>query len=196
MAICGTAWAVPVTHTPLSGPDPAPFTTPFGTVTPGNEAGTRYKDFGVVYDDATAVATFFDPPPAFGGINGGGIVDLLTPVTGRIVLLGTTTQGLTSSVLVTAGNAGAGDLLLEVFNINYFLLNSAQNVVGGFSSFGISRSMSDIAYFRVSTPTGDTFGVDEITIETPIGVPEPATTLMALGLAVSAILAWSRLRPV
>jgi hypothetical protein len=177
---CQTSWALPVSHTPASGSNPAPFTPPFGAFTPGNEAGNRYIDFGVDYTNAAAVAVFNDPPPAFGGVNGSGIVDLLAPVNGRIVLLGTTTQGVTSSLTVTAGSADSGGtLLLEVFDVNNALLDSEPNPVGGFSAFGITRSSPDIAYFRVSTTSGDTFGVDEVTIESPVAIPEPATVLLA-----------------
>ena len=94
-------------------------------------------------------------------------------------MLGTTTQGLTNYVSVAAGNSDAGSLLLEVFDINNLLLASQSNISSGISTFGITRGLADIAYFRVSTPAGDTFGVDEVTIETPIatttGVPEPAS---------------------
>lgn len=180
--LCGTASAAIVTHTPTSGPNPAPFSPAFGSVLPGDTAGIRYINFGVDYSNSVAVGVFNDPPPAFGGINTSGQIDLLAPVNGRIVVLGSTAQGLTSSVTVTAGSSSPNTLLLEVFNLNNALLGSQVNTLGGISTFGVTRGQADIASFRVSTPGSDTFGVDQVSIETPVGVPEPTACALMISL--------------
>ncbi len=169
-----------ITHTP--GDRVPPVVVSPGSVAAGGVVGTNYIAFGVDYTFGGQEGVFNDLPLAFGGVNGSNVVDLLAPVDGKIVLLNTTTQGLTNFVSVLAGDAGAGNLLLSVFDVNGNLLGTATNG-NGVTTFSVNRPGFDIASFRVSTPAGDTFGVRRVTIEAPISaaVPEPAT-LAVFGL--------------
>jgi hypothetical protein len=157
---------------------------------------TQYDSGGLVFNSGTGTATFNDGGGTFAwaGINAG-ILDLLSPVDVQIVLPGTTTQGVTSSVSVEAGFASAGALLLSVYDSSHHLITSRVNGLDGLGPDGrslITISASGIAFFEVSTPGQDTFGVNQIDIAdvtaVPGGnVPEPASALLfgtgLLGLA-------------
>ena len=176
-----------VTHTAgqlvAAGVAPTP---PFGTLV--EPVGTQAIDFGVDYTFGNVEGIFIDPPAALCGINASGICDLLTSVDGRIVQLGTTLQGLTSFINLTAGSSAPGALTLSVFGLNNNLLATATGI-GSSGPFTISRPTADIAYFSIGG--ADTFGVGSVSIETPIAaaissVPEPATwAIMLLGFGVA-----------
>jgi PEP-CTERM motif len=151
---------------------------------------TEYDSGGVVFNSGTGTATFDDGGAtyAWAGINAG-IVDLLSPVDVQIVVPGTITQGVTSKVSVEAGFASAGNLLLSVFDSSHNLITSRVNGFDGLGPDGrslITISASGIAFFEVSTPGLDTFGVNQIDIAdvTAAGggggenVPEPASALL------------------
>ncbi len=181
-----------IVHTPGSEPVAA---------SPWNGAlvealGTSYVTFGVDYSFGGSEGIFLDeavPKKAFAGVTGGNM-DLLASIDGRIVVLGTTQQGLTNRVEVVAGNTfGPGVLLLQAFDVNNNVVATATNDnlgVGagdGLDRLVISRSVYDIAYFRISTSNNDGFGVRLVTLHTPIhgppiasiaAVPEPGTLLM------------------
>jgi len=182
---------------------PAVATSPvFGPVAPGGIATTQYQQFGLILSDrgaagpAVDTAIFSDPPLAFGGVNGSGNVDGVSPVDGRFSLLNTTTPGLTDLVEVEAGFSDPGDLLLTLYDINGAILDTRLNGLDGLGPNGrtlilISRLQADVASFRVSTPTNDIFGVNQIRFNTPVAaapgnaaIPEPGT----LGLLASAVL--------
>ncbi|SIN62103.1 PEP-CTERM protein-sorting domain-containing protein [Parasphingorhabdus marina DSM 22363] len=143
---------------------------------------------GIDFTFGNAEGIFSDPPEAFCGINASGNCDLVTAVDGRIVQLGSLVQGLTSYFFAEAGNAANGSLTLSVFDINNNLLETALNGPplgpNGRTTFEITRAAADIAFFSIGG--NDSFGVNEIRIETPLGgvgaVPEPATwAFMILG---------------
>jgi len=185
---------------------PSVATSPaFGPVAPGGIATTQYQQFGLILSDrgaagpAVNTAIFDDGGGvlAFSGVNGSGNVDLVSPVDGRFSLLNTTTQGLTNLVEVEAGFSDPGDLLLTLYDINGFILDTRLNGLDGNGPDGrslilISRLQADVASFRVSTPTNDLFGVNQIRFNTPVApaapgngaIPEPGT----LGLLASAVL--------
>lgn len=155
-------------------------TSPFGALNQAVGAATistgidfTFGNVEGIFDDSSA--------NAFCGINGAGNCDLISAVDGRIVLLNSLTQGLTDYFYAEAGNSAIGSLTLSVFDVNNNLLTSALNGLpngdNGRTTFEISRASADIAFFSISG--GDTFGVNEIRIETPLGgvgaVPEPAT---------------------
>jgi hypothetical protein len=126
---------------------------------------------------------FSDPPNAISGVSANNIVDLLSDVDGAIVVPGTTTQGLTSYLSVEAGFAGAGNLLLEVFDVGGTLITSVVNgpPAGphGRQTMTIDRGgVFDISFFRVSTPASDTYGVNQIDVERPVAVPAPGALLL------------------
>lgn len=184
-----------ITHTPANAGVP---TNPVGVLAPANVVGTALISFGVDYTFGNKEGIFNDPPLAFGGANASNVINLITAVDGRIVALNTTNQGLTDYVSVIAGSASANALLLSVFDISNNLIASVFGTANGLSTMTIDRNgIFDIAYFIVSTPVNDTFGVQSVSIETPIGagpggpsaVPEPSTYgLMAaafLGAAVA-----------
>jgi len=153
-------------------------TPAFGLLVAGGEVGTAGIDFGVDYSYG-GIEGIFDngggDEGAIGGINGSDILDLLTDVDGAIVVPGTTDPGLTSYLSVEAGHADEGTLLLEVFDMDGVLITS---VVNGLPlgphqrlTMTIDRGdVYDIAFFKVSTPGADTYGVDQIDMETPVAV--------------------------
>lgn len=151
----------------------------------------QYSAGGVVFSNGTGTATFNDFPDAWGGISGLNTVDLLSPVQGFLVVLGSTTSGLTSSLSVEAGFSDPGDLLLEVFDAGNSLIASRVNGLDGLGPNGrslITLSVPGIHSFSVSSPVGDVFGVDQIELgaisSVPVaGVPEPGSAwFIAIGL--------------
>lgn len=135
----------------------------------------QYKTGGIVFTafaGGHGCAPFNDggAVDAWSGLNSGGILDLVSPVDVQIVTPGTTSQATTSKVTVEAGFAADGDLLLSVYDSSFTLITSRVNGLDGLGPNGrslITISAAGIAFFRVSTPVVDTFGVDSITITTP-----------------------------
>jgi len=193
LAFQATANAAILSHVPNDGVPPVVYTPPFGSLVPGGEVEEAFIDFGVDYSYGGVEGIFINgggDEGAIGGINNASVLDLLTAVDGRIVLPGTTTQGLTSFLFVEAGFSDPGTLLLEAFGIGGNLLASVFNgfPLGphGRTTLTIDRGgVFDIAFFKVSTPGLDTFGVDQVDLETPVAaaVPEPTTALGVLVFA-------------
>lgn len=183
LSACVAGRAQIVVHTPDDATNAGVVVSPaFGSLAPGGTLGTSLIAFGVDYSYNNIEGIFNDPPNAFSGVSGGGIVDLLTAVDGRIVVLNTLALGLTDFVSVDAGISSPGDLLLSVFDASFALLGTVANTGNGISTMTIDRlGVFDIAYFSVSTTTGDAFGVRSVSINTPQGagqfapVPEPST---------------------
>lgn len=161
-----------------------------GDISPVGGSATKtftkeYAAFGIVFGtnnagDNVPTAIFTDPPHAWGGVNGLGIVDLLAPVVGYIVIPGTNNPGTTSFLRVEAGYASVGSLLLEVFDGNGKLLGSTFNDdgVGSYGRTLLILSIAGIRSFRISATAQDNYGVDEI----QIGNPEPVLTLPVGGV--------------
>jgi len=130
---------------------------------------------GADYSWGGVEGVFNDPPEAICGINGAGICDLVTAVDAMVL-------GLADTIFVEAGFAGAGSLLLEVWDSGMNLIGSVANGPpagpNGRLTFFIDRGgLYDIAYYRVSG--NDTFGVNYVEME----IPEPGTlALLGLGL--------------
>ena len=182
------AQAILITHVPDDRvpPPPVVVSPANGTLAPGGTLGANYIDYGVDYTFGGVEGIFADGAAlAFGGVNGLGKLDLISPVDGRIVLPGTLLQGLTSFLKVEAGFSAVGTLLLEVFDIGGTLLGSADNSFPsgphGRTTLTIDRAgIFDIASFKVSG-NSDNWGADQVWLETPIGqtpVPEPSTMLL------------------
>lgn len=159
-------------------------TSPFGLL--AEEAGTAFLDFGVDYSYGNVEGVFNDPPISFCGINLSGICDLVTDVDGRIVETGTTDQGLTNFVEVTAGNAAPNTLTLSVFDIGMNLIGEALNVNGGSDTFSFLSGDFDIAFFSVSGD--DTYGVRTVTIEEAIAAGDPPPAPVPLPAALPLLL--------
>jgi hypothetical protein len=176
-----SANAFAITFTPASNPA-VPVSPAFGMLVAGGALGTHYIDFGVNFSIGGIEGIFNDPPLAFGGVNSMGILDLLSPVDGQIVVPGTTTQGLTSSFEAEAGFAADGTLLLTVYDIHGNVLGTAFNGPplgpNGRTTFSISEATPTIAAFSITDPGNDTFGVDEITLTTPVSVAEPISLVL------------------
>jgi hypothetical protein len=180
--------AATVSHTP-SDASPAVSASPaFGSLGSNGTLGSSFINFGVDYTYGGIEGIFNDPPLAFSGVDGNNIIDLLSPIDGRIVLPGTTTQGLTSLISVVAGHAAPRALLLEAFGIGGNLLTSVINSQGGIDTMTVDRGgVFDIAFFKISTVTGDEFGVQQVTLEQPISnvVPTPALLPCLIGMGAS-----------
>jgi|AraplaMF_Col_mMF_1032025.scaffolds.fasta_scaffold00123_46 hypothetical protein len=202
----GVSTASTISFTPSSVPAVAVSTT-FGGVVPGGTAGANYIAFGVDFSYGGTEGIFRDPPLAFAGVNSGNIIDLVSPVDGRIVLPGTTTQGSTNFFSAEAGLSPPGALTLTVFDVAGNILQSVLNgnPLGPNGRTTFSISIAGIAAFRISG--ANTFGVDGITLETPSAVattPIPAAIslfasallgLGGLGLRSAATNKWRRKRP-
>lgn len=185
--------AATITFGPGANPGIAVSTVP-APLAAGGEAGTGYVGFGVDFSMGRREGVFCDEylgwsctVQAFGGVDGSGDLDLLTAVDGRIVVPGTLAQGLTSQFYAEAGYAAAGALLLTVYDIDGndigHVLNGSPVGPHGRTTFSITTPTARIASFAISSPGADGFGVDVISLATPIGVPEPGSlALMGAGM--------------
>jgi len=140
----------------------------------------QYNAFGLIFGP-DRVAIFSDPPNAWGGVNAGNIVDLISPVAGYFVMPGTTIKGLTNFISVEIGFAEEGSLLLEVYDFGGNLIGSSPNDDG----FGPhNRTLATLAIpgihsFRVSGL--DSWGMNQIEfgdLTQAAVVPEPSTLLL------------------
>ena len=176
---------------------PVPISPIFGTIAVGGRVTDQFKAFGVIFSDGVATAIFNDTPLAFGGVNLAGTVDLLTPVNGFLVVPGTTTLTSTNFLSVEAGLTGEGNLLLQVFDVNRVLLGSTVNDdgLGPHDRTLMTLSVPGIAFFSVSSPGGNTFGVDQLDFNGgDLGpVPEPGTLLL-LGSSLIGLIGYGRAR--
>lgn len=177
-AAAGGAQAITFT----AGSNPSVATSPpFGPVAAGGVLGTNYIAFGVDFTPGNAEGYFDDGGGvlAFAGVNSSGDVDLLTDVNGRIVKPGTLTQGVTDYFYAEAGYADVGSLTLTAYDLFGNVIATATNDVplGTYGRTTFSITHAGIAGFNISG--SDTFGVDEIRLDTPTGgVPEAATWAM------------------
>ena len=174
-----------------------PVSPAFGTVAAGGRVTDQFKAFGVIFSDGVATAIFDDPPLAFGGVNLAGTVDLVTPVNGFLVVPGTTTLTSTNFLSVEAGVAGEGNLLLQVFDVNRLLLGSTVNDdgLGPHARTLMTLNIPGMTFFSVSSPVGDTFGVNQLDFNGGdlSGVPEPGTFLL-LGSSLIGLVGYRRTR--
>jgi len=169
-----------VFFTPSSVPTAGMVSPAFGPVV--HTFTSEYDAFGVHFSAGppapnTPTAIYSDPPLAWGGVNGSGIVDLLASVDGMLVMPGT--GGLAAQVsclTVEGGFAGVGNLLLEAFDCDGNLVASTVNDDGigptGRALMTLNLAAGPgIAAFRVSTPApggfADTYGVDSIDMDAP-----------------------------
>ena len=154
-----------------------PITPVGGAVALGGEVTDQFKAFGLIFSDGVATAIFDDPPLAFGGVNAGGIVDLLAPVNGAFVGPGTTSLRSVGFLSIEAGFADERSLRLDVFDVNRVLLGSTLNDdgIGPHGRTLMALSIPGMTFFSVSTPAGDNFGVDQIDFEGDLARrPSPA----------------------
>ena len=193
----GAASASTISFTPQSVATVAVSPT-FGTIAPGGTLGANYIDHGVDFTYGGTEGIFNDPPLAFGGTNSSGVLDLVSPVDGRIVVVGTTLQGVTDFFSAEAGLSPPGVLTLTAFDAAGSIIQSVLNgnPLGPNGRTTFSISAPGIAAFRISG--ANTFGVDGITLNTPSPVqvtpilatlPLFASTLCGLGFV-----AWRRNR--
>ena len=194
--ISTSAMAAVISFTP--GSAAVPVSPAFGSLVSGGALGTNYKNFGVDFSYGNIEGIFNDGGGvlAFGGVNSGGVVDLLTPVDGRIVLPGTLTTGATNFFYAEAGFAEAGSLTLSLFDSSLHFIASVLNgsPLGLNDRTTFSYSGSGVSYFRISG--NDTWGADEIRLNTPTAisaVPLPPAVLL-LGSALFGIGGLGRLR--
>jgi hypothetical protein len=191
----GAASASTISFTPQSVPTVAASFT-FGTIAPGGTVGANYIAYGVDFTYGGTEGIFNDPPLAFAGANPSAVLDLISPVDGRIVLVGTTTQGVTDFFLAEAGLSPPGSLTLAAFDVAGNIIQSVfnGNPLGPNGRTTFSISAPGIAAFRISG--ANTFGVDGITLNTPSPVPQasiPATlSLFASALGGLGFVAWRR----
>jgi hypothetical protein len=170
-----------ISFTPDSEPSVAVSLT-LQPLAPGGLLGTHYATFGVDFSYRNAEGIFSDPPNAFGGVNGSGVIDMLAAVDGRIVVPGTLGQGVTDYFYAEAGYAAVGNLELSVYGIAHQLLGTAFNNLpkGQFGRTTFAISTPGIAYFSITSPGEDTYGVDEIRLDTPTAVPELGSWAMTI----------------
>jgi hypothetical protein len=193
VAALGAAPALAATITVSPGDAPVAESPPFGAVV--GVVGTSSINFGLDFSWGGDEGVFSDPPLAWGGVNADGKLDLVSPVDGRIVVQGTTTQGVTDYFYAEAGFADDGALTLKLFDI---FLNEIASILNGPPLGDNGRttfqySGPGIAYFRISG--GDTFGVDQIRLNAPVPagdmapipapIPLPAGGLLLLGALAS-----------
>ncbi len=195
LSLAVSASADIITVTPYDASPPVNVSSAFGPLAAGGAVGSTLAPFGIDFTYGGVEGIFSDPPLAFGGVNGGGVIDLLAPVDARFVV--GAAQGATSYVSVEGGYADVGNLLLEVYDTNGNLLASTFNDDGtgpnGRTLMTIDRAgVYDIAWFRVSTPGQDAFGVNQISFERVQSVPEPS--LLALSGLGAIVVAFRRRR--
>jgi len=156
-----------------------PVCPPFGACPPAMQVTTEYLGFGVdfsAFSGNPPVGVFSDPPDKFGGVNGAGDLDLVTPTCGRIVEVGGTTQGLTDFIAASGGFVGGpADLLLEAFDIGGGLIGSSIADDGVDADGNLIAEVPDptnsIASFCMTTPTADSFGMQFVYLNNPSMVP-------------------------
>jgi hypothetical protein len=164
----------------VPGDAPVPVSPPGGPLAPGGEAADNYIDFGVDFTWGGVEGIFNDPPLAFGGVNGSGVVDLVSPVDGRIVVPGSLTTGSTSFFYAEAGFSADGSLTLELFDATETLVATLFNgpPLGANGRTTFTYNGAPISYFRISGQ--DSFGVNEILLDPQGVIPEPATWAMMI----------------
>ncbi len=171
--------------TPDSFGGPFCLSPPFGPA--ACALNDEYKGGGLLFSHGgVGTAVFRDPPHAWGGINALGLVDLIAPVDGAIVVAGTTAPGVTGYIAVEAGYAHEGSLLLTVYGVGGEVLATRLSGLDGTGPNGRHLMIINIAgirSFSVSTPLSDTFGVNQIELGdiTPVDdvvIPEPGTLLL------------------
>lgn len=181
--------ATTISHAPSDGVPPVVITVALQPLAVGGEVGTAFLTYGADYSWGGVEGIFLDTDgvAAFAGIDQLNVLDLHHPVDARIVLLGTTDQGFTDYIEVEAGFAAANELLLQAFDIDGNVVGSATNgpPLGphGRQTLIIDLAGSfEIAHWRTSCSGQAAFGVNQVTIGTPI--PEPSTgALVCLGLS-------------
>jgi hypothetical protein len=183
--------AIPITHT---GEDLATASVaesmPWQVLEVGGSVGNSAIPWGVNYSFGGVEGIINDFPFAIAGANSLLEVDLVSSVSGQIVVLNSESQGLTSYIQVEAGFSDPGTLLLEVFdiagNLVAFTYNTIDDGPNGRSLLTIDRAgIFDIASFVVTTPGQDDFAVTQVTIELPgaVTVPDAAPLCFPLALA-------------
>jgi hypothetical protein len=191
----GASSASTISFTPNSVPTVAVSST-FGGVVPGGTVGANYIAFGVDFTYGGTEGVFDDPPLAFAGVSSSNVLDLVSPVDGRIVLAGTTTQGVTNFFSAEAGFSPVGSLTLTAFDVAGHILQSVfnDNPLGPNGRTTFSISAPGIAAFRISG--ANTFGVDGITLDAPSAVSETpipaALPLFASALGGLGFVSWKR----
>lgn len=166
---------------PENADPPVNVSPAFTQLVQGGSAYDQYKSYGLVLSDlgaaghAVPTAIFDDGGiPAWGGVNSSGNVDLYAQVNGHLSIPGTLNLAVTDFIQVEAGYAAPGTLELDVYDQAGNLLQSRVNGSDGIGPDGrhniaIRRLAADIASFRVWTPGKDTFGVDQIEFDPPVG---------------------------
>jgi len=126
--------------------------------------GLRFSDAGVgtaIFQDTAAPSI-----NVWGGIGADGTADFVSPIQARIVLPGTGGQtAATARVVVEAGYSDIGQLELEGYDCLGRSLGKVSNTTAGGGPHGrsvLTLAAAGIASFRVRTPVGDRFGVDQI----------------------------------
>lgn len=188
----GASRASTISFTPASVPAVAVSST-FGGVVPGGTAGANYIAFGVDFSYGGTEGVFRDPPLAFAGVNSSNILDLVSPVDGRVVVAGTTAQGVTDFLSAEAGLSPAGTLTLTAFDLAGHIIQSVfnGNPLGPNGRTTFSISAAGIAAFKISG--ANTFGVDGISLNVPsvAATPIPAALLLlASALVGLGIVGW------
>ena len=190
----GTIPAADIIFTPDDAAHPV--CPPFGACPPAMQITDQYLAFGVdftVFDGNPPVGVFTDPPDKFGGVNGAGNLDLLTNTCGRIVVVGTQTQGATDLVGIEAGFVGGpNDLLLEVYDVGGAVIGSSIADAGigadGDLVAFVQLGSPTIASFCVITPTQDTYGLRRIHLNDPTGGVPAMGSAALLAVVVTAAL--------
>jgi hypothetical protein len=207
----GAAHATTIVFTPSSGAfGGGVVETPWlGAVPAGGLLGSHYKGFGVdfTYGASEVYVNETDPPDApiytFSGVSNGQH-NFFFPVDGRIVLPGTLTTGVPDFISIFGGASYTGLLQLSAYGTAGNLLGSTintcpndpmSNAFGCFSQLSISAA--GIASFKVESLSDDlgpdSFGVREITLNTPTAIPEPGGwLLMILGFGAAGALLRAR----
>ena len=191
----GASCASTISFTPDSVPGVAVSST-FSGVVPGGTAGDNYIAFGVDFSYGGTEGVFSDPPLAFAGVNSSNILDLVSPVDGRVVLAGTTIQGVTNFLSAEAGLSPIGSLTLTAFDVAGHIIQSVfnNNPLGPNGRTTFSISAPGIAAFRITG--ANTFGVDGITLDAPSAVSETpipaALPLFASALGGLGFVSWKR----